>query len=455
MRQRRRLPVVCLLACVLLAGLIGCDHEEYEIELAPQGASMHRFLTAKHVPLNGDSTFPAAKATALARIYPEQLETEDDRTVAFRGEFVEQMPNDIGGKGEYVVYETAFGNAYAYSEQFRGEDKPSLFLEAYFEWSDQTVDILKGWLETELGETAGWEKFESFLDTHVRSDLKDMGVYYFIAVNQLQVATGTEADEETLAEQLAFRMVQYFVAHDYITPEQVPGITRLFTMNEQDEAAIAGILVDIVRRKAEIDDEEFLTALHELFSDTKRLDVSLSDYVTVNVPMTGGDADEGDSTPTLPAPPIGMTFLPQDKLSLTLRLPHNANLVNANGQIDEDSGTVTWSSDLPDKDVAELLPVHCFAAWTVADTDAQTTHLGGTPLFGEKLLMYAMWRNSLAADEAAEWNAVIAALSPDDEASVAALRDFRFSNEPLEDAEGNPVDSDARGGIELLMSVID
>ena len=452
-----------LLAAILLLAPIGCDHKEYTVELTPQGHSIDRTLTAMIISDDGSKPFPAEETAAFADLYSEALETENDQTVSFQGRFTREMPDDIGGEGNYIVYETVLGDGVVYSEQFRGSDEPARFFGEYFAWADQVVDILIGWLETELGDTAGWDEFETFLDTDIRSDLKDLGVYYYLGANRPQMLWEAEVEADPFVEQVFARVLQYLLTHDYFTVEQFPLLTRAFDAGDELDEQLATLVTDILRRKAGIDDEALLTALHDLLRDTEKMEVSLGEYITVNVPLTedadepsdSDDSDE-DAPPSLPAPPIEFGFGPQDKLSLTLNLPNGAAVVNTNGLgVEGTPAAVTWSTDLPEKDLADYLPVLCFATWALPNEAGQTQHLGKVALTGEELFSYALWRNSLTPQEAIEWDAAIEALSPDDEASVDALGTFRFSHEQMTDPDGAPTQPQADQGIHLLLSAME
>ena len=449
MRHLRRpvaLPVACLLVGVLLAGLLGCDFSEYEITLTPQGSSMDRSLTATYHSDEDDSPFPAEQAAALAELYDEQLEAENPQTVAFRGRFAGQMPSDIGGAGEYVVYETRFGDAFVYSEQFRGTDEPTQFFDVYFAWVDEVIDLLNDALEDELGHMPAWKQLEAVMDTDVRKDLKDLGVYYYLALNQPQMLWDPDADDEAMLEQMGMRVLQYLVTHGYFTAEQLPMLTREFAGDEGD-AAIVAFTIEAVRHKAGIDDEAFLEALRDLLLSPDKLGMDIAG--------DGSESDvDDDDLSTFPEPPLEFGLGPEDKLAVTLLLPDGANLVNSNGLVIEETATVTWEDDLPQADVADYLPVFCYAMWTVSNSDSQIQHLGKVALTGDDLFAYALWRNALTPLEAAEWEAVVTALSPDDETAIDTLRNFRFSDEPLTDTEDNPVRSNAEQGVNLLLSAL-
>jgi hypothetical protein len=113
---------------------------------------------------------------------------------------------------------------------------------------------------------------------------------------------------------------------------------------------------------------------------------------------------------------------------LTVRLTTAVKPDATNGEWKEDSRQVVWDSRVRGKgESCGNLPLLCYAAWSVPDETRQKQHFGRAILSGEDLLKYGVWRHSLTAAQAREWDALLATLTPDN--FQAKLKGFRFSDE--------------------------
>ena len=107
----------------------GCPHNQYLIELKPQGDVIQRTLTfycEDGVNTNTGAPnyqpFGPAELAAITALYPPQGLTNDGLRYVARGEFTHQLPADVGGAGAYTHLTNSLGEAGFYVERFRGND---------------------------------------------------------------------------------------------------------------------------------------------------------------------------------------------------------------------------------------------------------------------------------------------------------------------------------------------
>jgi len=113
--------------------------------------------------------------------------------------------------------------------------------------------------------------------------------------------------------------------------------------------------------------------------------------------------------------------------SLTVQLCTSTQPIYTNGTFDAKTGRVAWST-ATDTDKAALPPV-LYAYWTQPNAEFQNKHFGKVILEKESLAEYCLWRNTLDARHAAEWETFLQTLRPGKDL-VAQLTAFRFTDEP-------------------------
>jgi hypothetical protein len=92
---------------------------------------------------------------------------------------------------------------------------------------------------------------------------------------------------------------------------------------------------------------------------------------------------------------------------------------------------LVWETQIEGRTNASHLPFVCHASWARPDEESQKEHLGKVALTGEALSQYCLWRCSLEARQAAEWDAFVADLKLGD-GLLEKLEAFRFTGEPKE-----------------------
>ncbi len=123
---QKMLPV--LLAALTLF-VTGCPHNDYTVQLEPQGQSIDRTLifyradgTNATTGLPNYQSFDAAELADITAQYSVNSLTNDGARHIIHGRFSDRLPADVGGAGTYTNLATSLGNAGFYMERFRGDD---------------------------------------------------------------------------------------------------------------------------------------------------------------------------------------------------------------------------------------------------------------------------------------------------------------------------------------------
>ncbi len=460
-RISRAAAIASRIAALVVVGLIaGCPHDEYAIELTPQGDRMHRELTVSRTGMEvvdfADTEGGPEKLAAISEFYPAEVETNTDGGHAFAYDFAYAMPNDVGGAGEYITFDSPMGRSSAYVERFRGDDSPAQRIQAAFDAADELTDLVIAWLEYELSEYEEFAKLRAFLDEQARNDLKNLSIATFLldSTSSAQWAEDDFADQ--LKQEVIARTVQYIVERQYILPGEVPAFWRGIMAKTPDGGEMVNIkplLMNMLQRKADLQDEDMLAALGDIFTNSSSLEESLTEYLatTEAYQQLLAEWEQRDDESGRPEPVAVLVdmdyamilwwefdiFETDDVAKVTLR--EVTEPLVTNGLWDEKARKISWENTLNDTS----LPAICYAAWTTPDDAFQKKRFGRTILDGKELLDYCLWYNSLTAEESTEWDAMIDQFKPGDDDSVAMMKAFRFSGGPVSDAP----EEDAEGTI--------
>ena len=469
-RQRKGTIMTCsdisrIAALIALWLLAGCVYDEYSIELTPQDQLIQRQLT---VTRHGeeDDEFPPEKLAAIRQLYPKEVPTDVEGGHAFVGEFSNTMPDDVGGAGEYVTFDTRMGSCSVYIERFRGNDAPAERIQHAFAAADELTDILIGWLETELADCADLPKLMAFLDKDIRGDLKDLAVYAFMLSSTSSAQWAQDDSGEKLQQEVLARAVQYVIERGYFLPEEAAAVLRMVTEERDPDSGVLAVepfIIQVLRRKADLKDEDTVAALQALLADWPSLRESLEVYISKNFQRQvqqwlDRHAEQVKAQAEVQPPedterPELLGVLSDDLQAIfaleidfgglddvaKVVLKDITEPIATNGLWDAEAMTVSWSNSINDS----KLPAVCYAMWAEPDADFQMQHFGKVLLAGGDLQSYCLWRKSLTDGEAAEWDAMIARFEPGDEESLAMLLAFRFSHEPAID-EGTPQDANGQ-----------
>jgi len=226
-----------LIALTAAALLMGCDHNEYEIVVTPKGNRMVRKITVArldraadkegNVPQTKYAAFPRKELEAIAAIYKAPVPAHKQDFYVFEATFAGATPHDVGGAGSYTQIATPMGSAHYYTERFRGDDNQAENLQASFRAIDDLLDVLGGWLRSELGKEKDFDKIEILLDRDLRKDLKNLSLALWTGVNvPRMVDPGDKEAKERIQQAVAARILQYLTERNYFQVSDIPAIFR-------------------------------------------------------------------------------------------------------------------------------------------------------------------------------------------------------------------------------------
>jgi hypothetical protein len=433
-----RLPILVTVTALLVTG---CPHNQYVLELKPQGDRLDRtlvFYCEDDVNTNTGAPnyqpFGARKLAAITSLYSAQgLTTDGERHVA-HGQFTNEMPNDVGGAGAYMNLTTSLGEAGFYVERFRGNDDLAGTIEQRLKVAEGVADLVVGWAQAELGQAKGYEKLRQFLEVDLRRDLMNLGTYWCEA--QFAAIYTTNG-----YELFAVRFGQYLAERGYFKVADIPGLFR--DISAEDSQALLSRIQRLVARKMGVLDTEPVPASLAFLGNSTTLDESLNKY------LAGTDSyraklkkweEEKKLKPAAAKPePYQVMrdrlgdlvefdlFGHSDHLTVHLSLP--AAPVHSNGRWDPALKRVSWETEIEDGTNGFHVPFSCYAGWAQGNQEFQEKHFGKVALTGDELLDYGLWRTSQEAGRGAEWDAFLESLQPGS-GLVKTLDAFRFSDEP-------------------------
>jgi len=442
----------------------GCPHNQYVVQLKPRGNVIERtlvFYREDGVNTNTGTPnyqpFDAAELAAITSLYPVQSLANDGGRYVARGEFINELPDDVGGAGAYTNLTTSLGEAGFYVERFRGNDDLAGMSEQRFKAAERLADLIVGWSQMELGREPGYDKLRQFLDVDLRRDLKNLGAYCW----EGQLASGykTNADEE-----FTVRFGQYLLERGYFTIGEIPALFRDVSGN--DPQALLDQIQRLVARKMGVPETEPVPALLAFLADETMMEKSFDKYLAgtdfYRAKLTQWEEDKKLKPDTKQPEPSEVAsdavgnlvefdlFGHPDHLAVRLSLPSSP--VHSNGRWDEALKQVVWETDIEGRTNASHFPFSCYASWAQADQEYQKKHFGRVVLTGDELMRYCLWRSSQDEQEGGEWDVFVASLQPGS-GLVARVDAFRFSGEP-DQAGTNKIPSSSVYPRELLKTAL-
>jgi hypothetical protein len=434
---KRLMPAVFLaVLCVLLTG---CPHNDYTVELKPQTNGVERTLIFYRADGSNSSgvpnyqPFPSNELAAITGVYPAGAVKPDGQRYVATGEFTGRLPNDVGGAGSYTNFVTSLGDAGFYLERFQGNDDLATQTARRFRTADQIADLAIGWTQTEFGRERGYKHLRKFLDEDFRRDIRNAGLYFWIA--EVSDLSNTNAFDEFTA-----RIYQYLLERGYVKLSDAPEL-YLFFRDGQDDSAILRMIKRLAAQKMEILPAEPLPKSFAVLDDTKAFGKSWERYLARS-DLYRAKVKEWEkkkrTNPKLEAPkpldvlsdlvgnmsePFRMSDEETDHLTVKLALNRAPNHTNGKWQ----GGQVVWTADL---DAGRALPAFCYATWSNPDARFQTERFGRVILDGDGLSEYCLWRSVLNAEQARGWETFLAGLRPGSELKKR-LEAFQFTAEPV------------------------
>jgi hypothetical protein len=472
----------------LLIGLIGCDHYEYRLVMTPRGQELQRDLNYWQTDTAGTepTTMPTSRPSSdvgpgelerLQGVYDAPPVRRGSNVVSFSKLVTGRMPDDIGGAGWYETYPTPLGTAFAYLEQFRGNDDLLARQEQILSAVNELADVLLGWLDTQpISQKHGYAALREFLTTQVRHDAKNLALMLKHADQRWPESTDScGADPE---HDLVARWLAYLGRRSYIDRNTLPQWDEFFD-------SPAGLMISIRRAaQARLGTSPAVAELASMADEDRwpAMRESLGAYVMTTEPFARRrqqweDRRKEQATPvqtdTKPSEEefsaryywsavfeeaadfgfgSGFDSGGPDRLVVFLKLPDEPLFTN--GRRDADQRTVVWDSRLPDRDEAiQPLPETCYALWVQANIEAQQAHFGKLALEGVDLLHYCMWYTNLPGPQKQDWDALLARLN----GGPAVLDTLKQAQEAVEPASqaSQPADRPDRERYWLIKSLIE
>ncbi len=424
----------------------GCPRNQYIVQLKPQGNRIERTVVFyREDGVNTNTGAPnyqplgAGEFAAIISLYPAQGLTNDGGRHLVRGEFTNELPDDVGGAGAYTNLTTSLGEAGFYVERFRGNDDLAGMSEQRFKAADRLADLFVGWSRMELGRERGYDKLRQFLNVDFRRDLKNLSAYCWEGL----LASGykTNADEEFIV-----RFGQYLIERGYFTIGEIPGLFR--DASGDNPQALLRPIQRLVARKMGVPETEPVPASLAFLADETTMEKSFDKYLAstaqYRAKLKQWKADKklkpdakqpepsevaNDAARNLVDEFDFQLFGQPDHLAVRLSLPSAP--VHSNGRWDEEIKQVVWETDIEERTNASHFPFSCYASWAQADPEYQKEHLGKVALTGDELTQYCLWRSSQDQQTGDEWDAFVASLQPGS-GLAERLDAFRFQGEPVQ-----------------------
>jgi hypothetical protein len=437
-----------LTATVIASAVMGCDETVYNIQLTPKGRALTRTLTVWRQGTEGERSkivvkeMDADELASVAKAYPNSKPEGGARKHVFAGTFSGAMPNDVGGAGRFIRYESKMGVMSSYVERFRGNDRPGEVIETSLLAVDRITDLLIGYLETQLGKETEFPKLRKFMDTKFRKDLKNISVYSYLAFNPSKlnwIDALKEGDHEIQTHEIALRAAAYIVERGYLEPDELPPVQRALQSNDVDRLKI--ILNRMIKRQTGITNTKFLARLVSLVPDEKKSNTSFEAYIAKTpeykkLADQAGDSKKKTSAVKLVLQPliekifcIRLGFGGTPKLEVQLAAPGRPTATN--GKWNQKERTITWKGVLTKRDEKTTsLPEICYAIWSQPDEKFQKAHFGKVILTAKSLGEYCLWRQGLDAEEAKLWDTMIGEHKPGQDLETA-IQTATDPNKPM------------------------
>lgn len=445
-------PFACIMVLASLAAA-GCEYNQYEIELRPDGSAMERQLTCWRVRDKGNNEYELSKFSSveleeIAKHYPEKLTGATSLKHGFRGKFDGAMPGDIGGSGSYTYITSSLGTTAAYAERFRGNDDVDTQFYDKRQVADRMTDLLVGWLETQMGQDPLFPEVRRLVHQDVRQDFRNIGHYCWLG-RALAFNEDANASSKTIPEpwnstsEIHARVRQYLVERGYLLPHETLAGLQAEIESGEDQGFVVVQRV-MARKLGKQNSDEVKRALGFLDKPAE-VQASLTKYLETTTEFQrhlkqweiARRKDPSATRPNANEILTGWTLslleidlgIQADKLHLTLKVP--AAPYQTNGVWDPANHTIVWNRLLR-KEAG--LPSLCVASWDEPDAKFQTAHFGRVVLKGKELADYNVWRHAVTPAQGTQWDDFLARLKPGN-AVAESVEAFEFSSDLKPKAE--------------------
>ncbi|MCA9177412.1 MAG: hypothetical protein KDB14_23165 [Planctomycetales bacterium] len=409
---------------LIAASLTGCTRSEFDLQLEPKGGELSRELTIAGGDPGSAPRLTADEAQRLETIYGKRPGGGGPFQVA--KSFRRDLPDDVGGKGAYVYWESSLGGLAIYGEQFRGEADYADLLEARLKTADAVADLVRDWALEQAADKPSQARVRQWFDVDLRKDLR--GLTALMAMSHFELHAGR-------SKTVFSRALMYLWDRGYVDPDRLPSWQRAF--ESENPASVLEAVCEILdwRLRAEPGVRNALPVL----ADSDALRGSFSTYLDGAVERLSLLPTMRPPNPEKPTKPeelfgaaVGFALLGQPLLHYHDNIRSQLRLKQAplatNGEWDPADKKVTWNWQLsvPGEYLPELrLPSGQFAAWVEPNEAYQTKRFGKVLLDGEPLAKYVMWRRGLTDAEGRLWDAFMDGLAPTDDLA-ARIGAFEF-----------------------------
>lgn len=440
MRRRDSFCLILAAAFALGASETSCyrdtqSHLTYLIEITPSDSGFERRITIFRT-MNADTTqtrIPVVVerevADRIGRAYgvrpksavADSLGPDVETTFVAHRRFAE-IPNDLGNGGMLRHYASPLGRNWSYGERFRGTLVPPADLVASLEAADSTVDMLDGWLESELGRQPGWPELHSYLDVQLRRLLRDTAYRYW--------SSDSSADEIAMAHAYENPILCWMIAVAVVDfDDTVWEMVRPYWLREGERE-----LASILGMRSGADADSALRRVCDPDECRQNLGIHLA--------AKAGETEEEAATRFWDTASVAVGYAPPqtsgtqgwDSVVVRLSLRESPGKMETNGSWDAEHRTVTWSGRVckpGGSDPGD--PLVCAAEWGSPDTIAQRRLFGSIPV-DEGLPQYNKWFSTLDPAQQKEWNRMLMRVRP---GKLDRLRAFKFSGAPSPNDEAD------------------
>lgn len=417
------------LVCMIFLG--GCEETKYVIEMKTEGKVLHRTITWP----NSNET----ELDRLAKLYTVRSGRLRANKWVFKGEFVGKTPNDVGGPGSYTHLITDMGTVSAYAERFHGSDDLMGKVRRTQQACDRVIDLVIGWLQTELGNNSSFDKLRTFCDQQLREDIKNLALHVWLG------QAIAELDDERAEQEMFVRICQYLIEREYFNPEDLPSLVGAIRYGDarQDYSRLLFVIRSFVAEKMEIEEQPaehgplaFLTTAKRVRESFEAYLVQTDEYkkYVKNLPKQ----EKGEKNADI-SDPIGTFFAELIYVAsgfdvsfssgrLKLKLACESEPFMTNGKWNSKTRRVDWSRSVRS---GTCPPTLCYAFWSSPKAEFQIDHFDRVVLKGRDLGRYCLWRAGLNEKDAREWDVFVLELKPGKNL-VKRLESFRFSSELAE-----------------------
>lgn len=448
--------------------LSGCVRNEFDVQLKVTADGLERAVRIR----------PGRAEPKRQKQTEDEAKAESEKKEEFKRTIVTgDTPQDVGGAGRFVRYESPLGTAFVYIERFRGNDDLYTQHKARENAVDEFANHIVGWFESELGTDPDWPPVKEFLDKTFRHDLQNLSLHLTPRQHERDEKP-QNGDAELLS--LGVEAAQYLVERGYLSYEEMPAVMRSLEGFPHEATAgplsrVSSILATKIRTAIPPEKFAFLSngeslqrSWQKYFEQTEYYQREFAKLVTLEEKSLKEFRAAADVEQELQKRreelrsqvilELSMkAFVPWFQLrqfdSINLTLMTDNPPAWTDGTWDAAKKHVKWirTVDVPDDSTGPrpLDPsAYCFAVWDQPNEEQQQKLFGNLAVRGKDLVEYCVWYQSLASDEQREWEEFLPTLKPDD-ASRRRLKHFRFESEA---AKKNEAKSAARKGVRVIMS---